>query len=173
MSDLFTEPILPKIPVRLRLGTMLLDHAIICFTCLPAIFLLKTLIYPGIEGNRTSELFILPVFVIYFCKDCIQGRSLAKRMLKLSIVDHSSNVVATPVQSVIRNLLIVVWPIEVLVACFNQERRIGDHLAGTKLTYNYNPAIVVHKIDPWQLVMAISIAIVYTLLLFALFSTLY
>jgi hypothetical protein len=173
MSDLFHQPTLPRITVRLRLGSMLLDHAIICFTCLPAVYLFQNLIYPDIQKLSISEYLMFPVFVIYFCKDCVHGRSIAKRILKLSVVDYSSNVEASPIQSVIRNLSVIFWPIEVLVSFFNQERRIGDRLANTKLTYSYNPNIIVRKTNIWEMVAAISIAILFTALLFIVFSWLY
>lgn len=72
-------------------------------------------------------------FVLYFCKDIINGRSIAKRILKLQVVDNRTGQVATPLQSLIRNIFCILWPIEVFVAISNTSRRLGDRVAGTKL----------------------------------------
>jgi uncharacterized RDD family membrane protein YckC len=129
-----------KISVGLRLGTMLLDHAIICFIGIPPL-----IIYTSISGSDNSSIASIPpypmilLFVIYFCKDCIGGRSPAKRILKLAVLDNRTNNPASSFQSLVRNLFILIWPIEVIVVLFNQERRIADIVAGTKLSH-YNPS---------------------------------
>jgi len=72
-------------------------------------------------------------FALYFCKDCINGQSIAKRILKLQVVDNVTGLPASPIKSFIRNLSIVFWPIEVIVSMANPSRRLGDRIAGTKL----------------------------------------
>jgi|SRR5688572_1441337 len=169
MTDLFNEPIIPKISTRLRLGTMLLDHAFICILLIPFVFIFKNQIYPDIQGSEYSKYLYAPISVIYLCKDSIHGRSLAKRTLKLTVVDFRSHKEASPIQTVIRNSLIFVWPIEVIVSFFNQERRIGDFFAGTRLTFNYDPKITAHKIKLWEMTAAILIAILITWLVLLFF----
>ncbi len=165
MSDLFDEPIHPKISVGRRLGTMLLDHVIICFVCLPPIILFKQIVYPDYRYQEILKYLNFPVFVIYFCKDCIHGRSFAKRNLNFCLLSYSMNSEATPIQSVIRNLFIIIWPIEVVFALFNQERRIGDFVAGTKLGY-YNPNSPIRKIKFWEIAVSVLLASLFTALLF-------
>ena len=124
-----------KISAGFRLRTMLIDHITMCFVgCAP--FLIYRLSTPveDLVGTTMSWLLI-PGWAAYFCKDCINGRSPAKRMLKLAVTDYRTNATASPLQSLIRNIFIIIWPIEVIVALFDQQRRIGDRVAGTKLQY--------------------------------------
>src|SRR4249920_2539695 len=123
-----------EISVGFRLGTMLLDHFIICLIGIPPIIIYDLLTKSNSAPAAISPYPMIPLFVIYFCKDCIGGRSPAKRILKLVVVDNKTNEPATPLQSLIRNLFVLIWPIEVCVAFFNQKRRIGDRVAGTKLS---------------------------------------
>lgn len=165
MSDLFTDPVLPSISSRLRLGTMLLDHALICFVFLAPIILIQHFVFPERQNDTTLKYWMAPVFVIYFCKDCFGGRSLAKRKLKLVVVDSKSYARSTPIQSVLRNLSIVIWPIEVLVSLFDQERRLGDKLAGTKLV-RFQYEIPQNNSTILQFLGAVLIASSFTALLF-------
>jgi len=157
-----------NISVGLRLGTMLLDHILICFIGLPPVIIYQFQTFHNSSNLTMSPYLMMPLFVIYFCKDCIGGRSLAKRILKLVVVDNTTNLPATPFQTLIRNLFCLIWPIEVFVSLFNQQRRIGDRLAGTKLSY-YRREDMPHQINWLQLAVTILIAIVFTYLLLKLF----
>jgi len=116
---------------------MLLDHLTLCFTAgVPFLVYELTTPIDKLKGT-TITWFLVPMFAIYFCKDCINGRSPAKRILNIAVVDYRTNASASAFQSLVRNLFIVIWPVEVIVALFDQERRIGDRVAGTKIRY-YN-----------------------------------
>jgi uncharacterized RDD family membrane protein YckC len=147
---------------------MLLDHFMICFIGIPPIIIFHLIADPKAAAVPTSPYEMVPLFVVYFCKDCIGGRSLAKRILKLAVVDNQSNRPATSLQTVIRNLFVIVWPLEVVVSLFNQERRIGDRLAGTKLAF-FEPGGETYKIKALQLLGSILIATVFTFLLLSVF----
>jgi uncharacterized RDD family membrane protein YckC len=158
-----------KISIGLRLGTMLLDHFIICLIGIPPIIIYDSLANPNSAPAEISPYPMIPLFVIYFCKDCIGGRSPAKRILKLVVVDNETNEAATPLQSLIRNFFVLIWPIEVCVTFFNQERRIGDRVAGTKLNIHTTTSAS-SQTRIGQLLAAISIATVVTLILMKLFT---
>ena len=128
----------------IRLGTMMADH--IAMTFITMVFampiMIKTFSNTMIidHSPNNMEIFhgnllyaVLFGFSLYFCKDSFNGRSIAKRMFKLQIVQIKSGNAATPMQCLIRNLFILIWPIEVIVSFINPERRIGDFVAGTKL----------------------------------------
>jgi len=66
-------------------------------------------------------------------KDLCNGRSIAKRILGFQIIDVKTNKVASDYKCMLRNITIIIFPLEVVVALLNKERRIGDLLAGTKL----------------------------------------
>ena len=126
-----------------RMGSMILDH--IAMTCIAMIFFI-----PGMISGFSNAFEInheqthIDIFgglsyigliglALYFCKDCINGRSLGKRALKLQVVENSSDKVASPIRCFIRNIFCIIWPIEVIVTLANPSRRIGDMIAGTKV----------------------------------------
>ena len=164
LSEHSTKPI----SAGLRLGTMLLDHALICFIGIPPVIVWQYLTQENGSAAPTSPYLMMPFFVIYFCKDCIGGRSAAKRILKLAVVRNKAGTPATPLQCLIRNLLVIIWPVEVVVASFNQQQRIGDWLAGTKLTY-YD-STKKSQLQIIQIVVAIVMATLITYLLIILFE---
>ena len=129
-----------------RIGTMVFDHFTMTFVVM--IIAAPGMVYdivqafgqPGAQpklflGNYYMNIF---AFSLYFNKDIYLGRSIAKRTLKLQIVDIRTNKPANPLKCFVRNLTIVLWPIEVIAALMNNERRIGDFIAGTKLA-PYDP----------------------------------
>src|SRR5688572_6713391 len=124
---------------------MLVDHVIMIFIIAVvagpgmAYDIFQTFNDPGAEpklflGNYYLNIF---AFSLYFNKDIFLGRSPAKRILKFQVVNASTGEPANPLRSLIRNLTIILWPIEAIVALINPGRRIGDYLAGTRL--------VIHK----------------------------
>ncbi len=132
-----------KINPGTRLGTMFLDHIIMCGVTM--IFAIPGMISAfskafNISHEQTSQnlfgdmMYVMLIgFALYFCKDSIHGRSPGKRILKLQVVDNTTGLAASPLRCFIRNLFCALWPIEALVALANPERRIGDFVAGTKL----------------------------------------
>src|SRR6476620_6557071 len=93
-----------RITVGKRVWTMLLDHII-----MTAVVLLFGLI------SGSVVYIVLIGFALYFCKDCIGGQSVAKRILGLQVVNNNDGRVAKPLRCLIRNIFCVLWPIEVIV----------------------------------------------------------
>ncbi|MCL6220516.1 RDD family protein [Zunongwangia pacifica] len=91
------------------------------------------------DSNLPEWLVVIPIFLgsmifsAYFNKDAIKGKSPAKRILGLIIVDNKTGEIANPIKSVIRNITLVFWPIEVIFSLISPNRRIGDFIAGTKV----------------------------------------
>ena len=96
-------------------------------------------------------------FALYFCKDCISGRSIAKRALKLQVVENKSGNVAPPIKCFVRNIFCILWPIEVIVTLASPSRRIGDMVAGTRVV-PFNPELEQPKINYGQIGLSIIIA---------------
>jgi uncharacterized RDD family membrane protein YckC len=159
-----------------RLAAMLLDH--IFMTLIAGAFLLPPMISdmfanftPSHEptdfdfwGGSTMYLGMFG-FALYFCKDIINGRSIAKRILKLQVVDNRTGRVATPIQCLIRNILCVFWFVEVFVAMTNTNRRLGDRIAGTRLVV-FNPTLEQPKFNFGKLILTIVISYGILLLFF-------
>ncbi|KAA1246612.1 RDD family protein [Aquimarina sp. RZ0] len=147
-----------------RIASMLLDHIIMMFISM--IFFVPGMISgfstafevnheqisPDIFGGLIY--FGLIGLALYFCKDCIKGRSIAKRVLKLQVIENSSNNVASPIRCLVRNIFCILWPIEVIVTLASPSRRIGDMVAGTKVV-PFNPELEQSKINYAQIGVSI------------------
>lgn len=158
-----------------RLGAMLLDH--VFMTLIALIFILPSFI-SGISDAFsvshepenfdfiTGSMKYIDVigFALYFCKDIINGRSIAKRILKLQVVDNKTGQVATPLQCFIRDIFCIFWFIEGIVALSNTSRRIGDRVAGTKLVH-YNPALDQPKINIVKTIIPVILSYILVLLI--------
>lgn len=159
-----------KLNTKTRIGTMLLDHFLM--TAVVMIFVAPGLVYditqtfgnPNAQPKLMLGNYYLNIFAfsLYFNKDICMGRSIAKRILKLQVVDIKTGLPANALKCFLRDLTIILWPIEVIVGLENNERRIGDFIAGTKLM-PYDPEV--HKGHPnWLLVFAalcLSVLFVY------------
>lgn len=69
-------------------------------------------------------------YIYFLCKDVIGGRSLGKRLQKLQLVRSDGSPVSYT-RMVVRNLFIVIWPIEVIMYLANKGQRLGDLLCKT------------------------------------------
>ncbi len=126
-----------------RLWSMFLDHLLTTFILLvpilPFVFLQQGRVEQGAPLSAGFQFAFLGLLFLYFLKDSFNGRSLAKRVTKLQVVDNRTGEVATPLRCFVRNLPVMIWPVEVLVTFFSPQRRLGDLLAGTRVV-NYGVA---------------------------------
>ncbi len=150
-----------------RIGSMLLDH--IAMTFIAMIFFVPGMISgfstafeinheqanPDIFGGLSYIGLI--GFALYFCKDCINGQSIAKRALKLQVVENNSGNVASPIRCFVRNIFCIIWPIEVIVTLVSPSRRIGDMVAGTRVI-PFNPELEQPKVNYAQVGLSILLA---------------
>ena len=133
-----------QIDTGTRLGAMILDHFIM--TMIMMVFFIPGMVVSFSNAFKTGheQTVFDPFggdwiylgflgFAVYFCKDIINGRSIAKRILKLQLVNNSTGQVASPIRCFARNVFCIIWPIEVIVSMITPSRRIGDRVAGTKL----------------------------------------
>ena len=88
---------------------------------------------------NTPTLLAIPLgFALYFCKDCLNGRSIAKRMFMLQVVNYQTGEAASPLRCLVRNIFCALWPVEVIITFVSPERRLGDMIAGTRVMV-YDP----------------------------------
>ena len=157
-----------KLDKKNRLVSMLLDHAIMTFVL--ALFTAPVMIYKmlHLQSDMTSmqepffsyNAYEVFAFSLYFNKDIYLGQSFGKRILKFQILDARTNLPANPIKCLIRNFTILLWPVEVIAAIVNPERRIGDYITGTKLAV-YEPGVSSHP--HWALmVIAIPLGMLFT-----------
>lgn len=126
-----------------RIGAMLLDHIVMTFAILFLVLPFTIGGFDGITDESTTTpfssdlIFYVMIFgmSLYFNKDMIQGKSVAKRALKLEVVNIKTGEVASSLKCLVRNLTIAVWPIEVIAVLISPSRRIGDLIAGTRVEF--------------------------------------
>ncbi|MCC6412169.1 MAG: RDD family protein [Saprospiraceae bacterium] len=88
-------------------------------------------VFGGIQVMLVLYAFIM---AIYLNKDAINGRSPAKRILGARVVDMTDGQTASPMKCLLRNITLIFWPIEALLALLTSDRRrAGDYLAGTRV----------------------------------------
>lgn len=162
-----------EITIGIRLASMLVDHFIMTFAMLIPIIPFMVIgmkdafnishEQTSMEPNFMIYGFILG-FAVYFNKDFFDGRSPAKRILKIQILNNNTGEVAGPLKCVLRNLTIPIWPIEVIFILINPKRRLGDYIAGTRIV-TYDSYNIKKK---WQLkdyTLSITIGLVFTYLI--------
>jgi uncharacterized RDD family membrane protein YckC len=167
----------------IRLGSMILDH--LFMTMIAMLFFIPTMIktFSGaftisheqnVDDGFSGPLLYIGLFgfALYFCKDCINGRSIAKRILKLQVVDNKTEQVASPLKCFVRNIFCIIWPVELIVTLINPGRRIGDQVAGTKVVF-YEPSIFEQpKVDIKTLLVPLALSFGLLLLIMQPFQSL-
>lgn len=155
-----------KLTIKNRLVTMATDQVILIALLGvfgAPVFIFKTLIFghPNVVANPFSlNLFDGLVFSLCFNKDCYLGQSIGKRLLRFQVLDIKTGRPASAMRCLVRNLTILIWPVELIMAIINVERRLGDFMAGTRLA-NYETVLV--EKPNWGLILgAVVIGMVFT-----------
>jgi hypothetical protein len=135
------QPISDQISLNTRLASIVIDQALMIFLCslavAPGMFLVDDL-SPFLSEPYDYLALLGPT--VYLCKDIVGGRSLGKCKLNLQVVNEQDGQAASPVRCVIRNVTLLIWPVELLIAMLNPSRRLGDRLANTRLCrFNNEP----------------------------------
>lgn len=118
--------------LRKRILAHIIDVAI---ASLPMIVSIVVLTFnPSLAANRIAYVFFklslfLGCFGIIF-KDCIGGKSIGKRILKLKVISLT-NTNASIYRLVLRNIILPIWYIDAFVLLILNKSRIGDKLAKT------------------------------------------
>src|SRR5688500_12026841 len=91
-------------------------------------------------GRMTSTMFavMLPGFLLYFAKDSIQGISIGKWIMGIMVRDQMNpNEIPSFGRLLIRNLFIIIWPVEFIVLAANPDKkRLGDTVVKTIVVKN-------------------------------------
>ena len=119
-----------------RIMSILIDVTII-IVGIP-ILLIPLLFIFGLANDVLSRVLLLSlIYSLLLCKDLFQGQSIGKRIVKLRVknVDNSR---ASLYKLVLRNLFIIIWPIEFIMCFINPQRRLGDIVVRTKLVHDHS-----------------------------------
>ena len=110
-----------------RLIAMYIDLMIISFINAPLFYWLIT----GERSLLKNLLLVLSMVGMVFFKDAL-NLSVGRRIFKLVVYQYNSEKRATPMQRLIRNIPLICWPVEAIVALSSSShRRLGDKMAGT------------------------------------------
>lgn len=155
-----------RINIGNRLASMILDHFIMSFVIM--IFMLPGMAISMFNDSSHNMLYsngfgLLVLyafgFSIYLNKDFFNGQSGAKRILKMQVIDQKTNQAASPLKCFVRNLILPLWPLEVIFVLINPKRRLGDRIAGTRIEYLGKPEEV--KISWMKLVLVLVLGTIY------------
>ncbi|MEM8907869.1 MAG: RDD family protein [Bacteroidota bacterium] len=132
-----------------RLIAFFIDHVIIMILIISTAFLIIGPHFLDENEMDNKPLSIILVLVIglllYFAKDSIKGMSIGKWIMGIMVrdADHPTQVPSLG-RLLIRNLPIIVWPIEFAILASNEsKKRFGDRLANTIVIHHQNkPAIL-------------------------------
>ena len=106
---------------------MLIDHLVMSILAFIIWSVLSAIV------NDKSDLSFWIILGIYLNKDGFINNSLGKSLLGLRVVGIDTNHETNGLKCLIRNLPIILWPLEVLMTLINKERRLGDYFARTKI----------------------------------------
>jgi len=76
---------------------------------------------------------LVVMFLVVFLKDCFKGQSFGKRILKLRIVNTFDGKPASLGRLILRNLTLIIWPVDVIMIFIHPEQRLGDMIVSTKV----------------------------------------
>lgn len=149
----------------LRIAGGLLDNFIFSSAMSIAFFPFMMInLLASVGDNRLPEPFPLPFFIagavfcaLFLCKDVFNGRSPAKRIIKMQVVDSRTGLPANPLRCMVRNIPLLFWPMEGIAVLLNPKKRVGDYLAGTQVEYTTSPQR--RPSNPGQLFLAFLIAL--------------
>lgn len=116
-----------------RIVSILIDHVI-----LTLVIIVIGAIYAALSIFSSDHFFIimgLTMVIVYSNKDFLNGQSFGKRKMGLYIIDIKTGQKASVFKCFMRNLTLLLWPVEFIILLINPNKRIGDHLANTTLVY--------------------------------------
>lgn len=138
-----TEKLIELSSRKRRIAAFLIDHFVMTFLMVSIVFMAlgpNFMDNDNMENMQSIMLWVMiPGFLLYFAKDSIRGISAGKWIMGIMIRNDLDNETPTFIKLFIRNLLIVIWPIEFIVlAASSDKKRLGDKIAKTKVLMNPN-----------------------------------
>lgn len=140
------EQTLMKSSRKRRIAAILIDHFVMTFLMGSMVFVIMG---PNFIDEKNTEnlttillLVMTPGFFIYFAKDSYKGISIGRWIMGIMIRNKNDyNTVPSFWKMVIRNVFLIIWPIEFIVlAASNDKERIGDRVVETIVIKNKNKA---------------------------------
>ena len=120
-----------------RISAVFIDFGLAAV--IQAVLMFLFIILPMIQNQIDSSEALSRNFAVtsiaslyMLLRDCLKGRSVGKRIMKLSVVPADNDRMPLTARLFIRNVLIVIWPVEVALL-LSGNQRLGDRIAGTRV----------------------------------------
>jgi len=118
------------------------------------------------EINSIEVNTAIVLFSFFLNKDIYFGKSIGKYFTGLRVVSARTGNPASPIQCALRNLFVLLWPLEALFLFLSPKRRIGDFVAGTKVQESIE---IGHEVK-WKYIQAILALVGSFIFVFYLFN---
>ena len=146
------EQTLTKGSRKRRIAAFLIDLIVFTFLMVSIVFLI---LGPNfIDENNFDKMstimtiVMIPGFILYFAKESIKGISFGKWIMGIMVRNETNeNSIPTFWKLFIRNLFLMIWPIEFIVSVFDKnKKRIGDKVTNTVVLKNPKKAMKTYRI---------------------------
>ncbi len=126
-----------------RIAAFLIDHFIVTLLLVVIVFVTNPDFFGSNDPHINTAALLCGVVVLFlfFAKDSFKGAGLGKRMMGIMVSDkHQPGSVPSFWRLLIRNLLLIFWPVEFIVLCVDiNKERLGDKIAETIVLDNPRP----------------------------------
>ena len=102
------------------------------------------------------------VYGLFLNKDMLHGMSIGKTIAGFRVIVLKTGDTASPLRCLVRNLFLILGPVELVVLLYSENRRIGDFVAGTTLVSS-GVSAQSGKVNYAEVVLAclVSFALIY------------
>lgn len=146
-----------------RLIAFIIDLLIISMLISLLLFATQT-----VNSQFLTQFLSALMLTLLLCKDCINGQSVGKRIMKIQVVDETTNKNISVVGCIVRNFFVFFWIVEFFVLLISKNKRIGDYVTKTKIVKNDNTENI--RIDKSTVITVLICFCVIFLLLFFVFN---
>jgi uncharacterized RDD family membrane protein YckC len=149
--------------IKKRFRAFLIDIAIL--GALGIFILVVLMIITNKNFLYISSIAAAIIYSLFFCKDVIDGQSIGKRIFKLQIITEDGKA-ASLRNIIVRNVIVLLQPIDALYMINNRGRRLGDIICKTKVI-NASQKI---KCGYKPLLLSVYIIVVFIITFFFFFA---
>lgn len=140
--------------IKKRLLAFLID-----FTCLGCLLILVDIICIWYDVPIANIIFTSFLLALFFCRDSFTGKSLGRTIIGIIVVDSRTLLQATPTKTILRNLFLILWPVE-FIAIMIHKQRLGDVISNT--------TVIDFKIAPRIYLMQSILAVLFLWILISM-----
>lgn len=141
-----------------RLLSLTIDMYIVCSLGLVLYFISQDLNLPPLIDDLVN---VFP-FVLLLSKDSFSGQSIGRKIFKIKVIEISTQQ-PNPWKSLFRNLLLILWPVEIILL-LSGSNRIADKILGTEVingnNNDFNSQGLLVMFIVWGCIVGIKVLIV-------------